>query len=72
MAFGADVIFAAGLGFVLLGPKRMHTLLGHVARVKAHVDTVRRDLATQLDSAVDASASDPRAHQSEITPSSGE
>ena len=42
-----------GLGFLVLGPKQMHKVLGHVARMKAEFDKATRslksDLAAQLE-----------------------
>jgi Sec-independent protein translocase protein TatA len=35
VGFGSEIIFVLVLGLLLLGPKRMHTMLGHVARAKA-------------------------------------
>ena len=34
MGFGAEIVFVLVLGLLLLGPKRMHTMLGHAARAK--------------------------------------
>ena len=43
------------LGLVVLGPKRLHAMLGHVARAKAELENATRgiksQLATELDSA---------------------
>ena len=49
MMFGGEIFFAAGLGFVILGPKRMQDLLGHLARVKAELQRARRDFTDALD-----------------------
>ena len=32
MGFGTEVLFMIALGLVVLGPKRLHAMLGHVAR----------------------------------------
>ena len=51
--FGSEVLLFSALGFVVLGPKRMTVILQHVARVKAEFDKARRDITSQLTSAVD-------------------
>jgi len=35
VGFGTELLFIVALGLVVLGPKRLHIVLGHVARVKA-------------------------------------
>ena len=32
MGFGTEVLFTLMLGMLILGPKRLHTMLGHLAR----------------------------------------
>jgi Sec-independent protein translocase protein TatA len=49
MMFGGELFFAAGLGFVILGPKRMQDLLGRIARVKTELQRARRDFTDALD-----------------------
>jgi Sec-independent protein translocase protein TatA len=36
------------LGLVVLGPKRLHSMLGHVARAKAEFDRAGRGIKSQL------------------------
>lgn len=48
MAFGSELVMMAGLGFVVLGPKRMQSLLGQVARVRSEVEKASRGLKAQL------------------------
>jgi Sec-independent protein translocase protein TatA len=48
MGFGPEMLFMIFLGLVLLGPRRLHALLGHVARTKAQFDQARRSLRAQL------------------------
>jgi Sec-independent protein translocase protein TatA len=36
------------LGLVVLGPKRLHSMLGHVARAKAEFDRASRGIKSQL------------------------
>ena len=32
MGFGTEVLFILMLGMLILGPKQLHTMLGHLAR----------------------------------------
>ena len=55
MGFGTELLFIVALGLVVLGPKRLHTVLAHVARAKAEFDKTSRgiklELAAQLEGA---------------------
>ena len=42
MGFGAEILFMLALGLLLLGPKRLPTILGHVARAKAQLEKASR------------------------------
>jgi Sec-independent protein translocase protein TatA len=42
------------LGLVVLGPKRLHAMLGHVARAKAELEKATRGLKSQLGAELDA------------------
>jgi len=46
--FGTEVLLFTALGYVILGPKRMQTLLGQIARVKAEFDRTRREIKSQI------------------------
>jgi Sec-independent protein translocase protein TatA len=48
VGFGVELLFMLMLGLVLLGPKRLHTMLGHVARAKAEFDQASRGMKSQL------------------------
>ena len=48
MGFGVELLFMLMLGLILLGPKRLHTMLGHVARAKAEFDQASRGIKSQL------------------------
>jgi len=54
VGFGTEVLFILMLGMLILGPKRLHTMLGHIARAKARFEEVshalKSDLAAELDS----------------------
>jgi Sec-independent protein translocase protein TatA len=45
---GAELLLGIALGFVVLGPKRMYAVLGHVFRVKAEIEKAHRNLKSQL------------------------
>lgn len=48
MGFGTEMLLLAGLGFLLLGPKQMHTMLGHLGRAKAEIEKVSHGFKAQL------------------------
>jgi Sec-independent protein translocase protein TatA len=54
MGFGTEILFVLILGLLLLGPKRMHTMLAHVARAKAELENATRGLKSQLAAELEA------------------
>jgi Sec-independent protein translocase protein TatA len=60
VGFGTELLFVILLGFLLLGPKQMQVMLGHVARAKAEIEKATRSFKSQLTA------------ENEATPSSGE
>jgi Sec-independent protein translocase protein TatA len=48
MGFGAELTLFFALGFVVLGPKRMQKMLGHVARAKTEFDKASRSIKSRL------------------------
>jgi len=54
MGFGTEILFILLLGLVVLGPKRMHPMLGHVARAKAELESAARGMKSQLAAELDA------------------
>ena len=57
MGFGGEIVLFAGLGFVVLGPKRMNELLAYIAKAKAQFDQATREIKSELTASVeDASA----------------
>jgi len=48
MGFGTELPLLLALGFVVSGPKRMQTMLGHVARSKADLHKSNRGIKSQL------------------------
>ena len=54
MGFGTEILVMLMLGLVVLGPKRLHVMLGHAARAKAELENATRiksQLAADLDAA---------------------
>ena len=45
---GTELLLGVALGFVILGPRRMHTMLAQVMRAKTELDRVRRSIKSQL------------------------
>ena len=54
MGFGTEILFMLMLGLLVLGPKRLHTMLGHVARAKAQFEEASRGFKSQLGAELDA------------------
>jgi Sec-independent protein translocase protein TatA len=48
VGFGMEILFVLMLGLLVLGPKRLHTLLAQVARAKAELENATRGLKSQL------------------------
>jgi Sec-independent protein translocase protein TatA len=48
VGFGSEILFALVLGLLVLGPKRLHTLLGHVAQARAQFREASRGFKSQL------------------------
>jgi Sec-independent protein translocase protein TatA len=58
VGFGTEILFVLMLGLLLLGPKQLHTLLGHVARAKAQFEEASRGFKSQLSAELDAAHQD--------------
>ena len=54
MGFGTEILFILVLGLLVLGPKQLHALLGHVARAKAQFENASRGFKSQLEAELDA------------------
>ena len=48
MGLGTGLPLFVAIGFLVLGPKRMQAMLGHLARTKAEFDKASRGLKSQL------------------------
>jgi Sec-independent protein translocase protein TatA len=66
VGIGTEILFMLMLGLLVLGPKQLHALLGHVARAKAQFEEASRGLKAQLAAELDA------AHQAGETDASHE
>ena len=42
MGFGTEILFIVVLSFLFVGPTRLPTILGHIARAKARVESATR------------------------------
>jgi Sec-independent protein translocase protein TatA len=50
LGFSTELLFLLMLGLVVLGPKRLRAVLGHVARAKAAYEKATRGIQSQLGS----------------------
>ena len=63
--FGTELLLFCGLGYVVLGPKRMHALLQHIARARTEFEKVQREVKSQLTNELEPpapSGTAPNAH----------
>ena len=58
MGLSTEILFILVLGLLVLGPKRLHSLLGHVARVKAQFKEASRSFRSQLAAELDPTHQD--------------
>jgi Sec-independent protein translocase protein TatA len=56
--FGAELLLFCGLGYVVLGPQRMHAIVQHVARAKAEFEKTRQQIKSQLETQLDTKPKD--------------
>lgn len=54
MGFGIELLFVLVLGFLLLGPKKLPVILGHIARARAQLKHATRDFTSELDTALES------------------
>jgi Sec-independent protein translocase protein TatA len=54
VGLGTEILFILALGLLILGPRRLHTLVAHVARAKAQFEEASRGLKSQLEAELDA------------------
>jgi len=54
VGFSMEILFVLMLGLLVLGPKRLHTMLAHMARAKAQFEEASRGFKSQLAAELDA------------------
>jgi len=64
VGFGMEILFVLMLGLLILRPKRLHTMLAHVARANAELENATRGLKAQLGLELDAA---PEARKTECS-----
>ena len=65
MGFGTEILFILLFGLVVLGPKRLHAMLGQVARAKAEFENAARGIKSQLATELDVT---PRERKPDSSP----
>ena len=45
---GTELLIGLALAFIVLGPERMHSMLGHLGRAKAQFDNASKEIRDQL------------------------
>jgi Sec-independent protein translocase protein TatA len=63
VAFGTEILFILMLGLVVLGPKRLQAMLGHVVRAKAELENATRSIKSQLAIELDAAPRDDKSRR---------
>ena len=66
MGFGAEILFILLLGLLVLGPKRLHSVLADVARVKARFEDASRGFKSQLTAELEAGSQGPGTHEQSL------
>ena len=56
MGFGTEILFVLVLGLLVLGPKRLHATLAHLARAKAQLEEASRGFKSNLEAELDAAS----------------
>jgi Sec-independent protein translocase protein TatA len=67
VGLSTEILFMLVLGLLVLGPKRLHTMLIHVARAKAQFANASRGFKSQLTAELDPAHQDgktDRSHES--------
>jgi Sec-independent protein translocase protein TatA len=54
VGFGTELLFILMLALLVLGPKRLHSMLGQVVRAKAELENATRGIKSQLVAELDA------------------
>jgi Sec-independent protein translocase protein TatA len=67
VGFGTEIFFFMALGVIVLGPRRLQALIGHVARAKARFEETTQALESQLAKEVDEKHSERPKSSSELS-----
>jgi Sec-independent protein translocase protein TatA len=62
VGFGVEILFILLLGLLVLGPKRLHTVLADAARAKARFEEASRGFKSQLTAELEADSRGPTTH----------
>ena len=65
MGFGTEILFMLVLGLLLLGPKRLPAILGHVARARAQFENAARSFKSQVEAELETQDRDRKADSSQ-------
>ena len=65
MSLGTEIVLILVLGLLLLGPKRLQTILGLVARAKAQFEKAIRSISSQLEVDLEAGCRKPKTEASQ-------
>lgn len=65
MGFGTEILFIIVLGLLVLGPKRLHGVLGHVAKAKVRFEEASRGFKSHLEAELSAEHHDAKTALSE-------
>jgi Sec-independent protein translocase protein TatA len=60
MGFGTEILFFGALGVLVLGPKQLHTVIGHLARAKARFQEITQAFKSQLVEELDEHPEKPK------------
>lgn len=63
MGFGAEILFILLVGLLVLGPRRLHTVLADAARAKARFEAASRGFKSQLEVELEAGPQGPGTHE---------
>lgn len=68
MGFGIEIFFFVALGVVVLGPRQLQAMIGHMARARARFEEATHALKSQLADELD----DNHPERPKSSPESGE
>ncbi len=69
---GTELLLGIALGFMILGPKRMHAMLGPLGKAKAELDKASRSLKRQLSTQLEGAPGMPGGDDEGMRPEAGD